>query len=70
MTISDSDAPSVAVRSGYGVAQIQDYYVDDAIVAGELEAVLAKFDPTSPPYRWCIRRLGISRRKCGALLIS
>lgn len=49
MTISDSDAPSVAVRSGYGVAQIQDYYVDDAIVAGELEAVLAKFNPTSTP---------------------
>jgi DNA-binding transcriptional LysR family regulator len=38
------------------LAQIQDYYVDDAIA--ELEAVLAKFDPNPPPYRWCLRRLG------------
>jgi DNA-binding transcriptional LysR family regulator len=70
MTINDSDALSVAVRSGYGVAQIQDYYVDDAIVAGELEAVLAKFDPTPTPISLVYPPTRHLSPKMRALLIS
>jgi len=49
MSFSDSDALSIAARAGYGLAQIQDYYVDHAIAVGELEPVLAKFNPGSAP---------------------
>jgi len=49
MSFSDSDALSIAARAGYGLAQIQDYYVDHAIAVGELEPVLAKFNPSSAP---------------------
>jgi len=48
MSFNDGAALSVAVRGGYGLAQIQDYYADHAIAAGELEPVLAKFNP--PPH--------------------
>jgi len=44
MSFSDSDALSIAARAGYGLAQIQDYYIDHAIAVGELEPVLAKFN--------------------------
>jgi LysR family transcriptional regulator for bpeEF and oprC len=46
MSFNDGGALSVAVRGGYGLAQIQDYYADAAIAAGELEPVLAKFNPS------------------------
>jgi len=49
MSFSDSDALSIAARAGYGLAQIQDYYVDHAIAVGDLEPVLAKFNPSSAP---------------------
>jgi LysR family transcriptional regulator for bpeEF and oprC len=46
MSFNDGGALSIAVRGGYGLAQIQDYYADAAIAAGELEPVLAKFNPS------------------------
>jgi DNA-binding transcriptional LysR family regulator len=49
MSFSDLDALSVAARAGYGLAHIQDYYVDHAIAAGELEPVLTKFNPSPGP---------------------
>jgi LysR family transcriptional regulator, regulator for bpeEF and oprC len=49
MSFSDSDALAVAARAGYGLAQVQDYYADQAIAAGELEPVLAKFNPSPRP---------------------
>jgi LysR family transcriptional regulator for bpeEF and oprC len=49
MSFSDSDALAVAARAGYGLAQIQDYYIDHVITAGELEPVLAKFNPSPGP---------------------
>jgi len=49
MSFSDGDALSIATRAGYGLAQIQDYYTDPAIAAGELEPVLAKFNPSPNP---------------------
>jgi len=49
MSFNDGGALSIAVRDGYGLAQIQDYYADHAIAAGELEPVLAKFNPSPNP---------------------
>jgi DNA-binding transcriptional LysR family regulator len=49
MSFNDGGALSIAVRDGYGLAQIQDYYADHAIAAGELEPVLAKFNPSPSP---------------------
>jgi len=49
MSFNDGGALSIAVRDGNGVAQIQDYYTDRAIAAGELEPVLAKFNPSPHP---------------------
>jgi DNA-binding transcriptional LysR family regulator len=49
MSFSDGGALSIAVGGGYGLAQIQDYYADHAIAAGELEPVLAKFNPSTNP---------------------
>jgi LysR family transcriptional regulator for bpeEF and oprC len=49
MSFNDGGALSFAVRAGYGLAQIQDYYADSAIAAGEVEPVLAKFAPSPDP---------------------
>jgi DNA-binding transcriptional LysR family regulator len=49
MSFNDGGALSIAVRGGCGLAQIQDYYADYAIAAGELEPVLTKFNPSPNP---------------------
>jgi LysR family transcriptional regulator, regulator for bpeEF and oprC len=49
MCFNDGGALSAAVRNGNGIAQIQDYYADPAIAAGELDTVLAKFNPDPSP---------------------
>jgi DNA-binding transcriptional LysR family regulator len=49
MSFNDGGALTVAVRGGYGIAQIQDYYADHAIAAGEVEPVLSNFNPSPTP---------------------
>jgi len=49
MSFSDGAAMRDAALAGYGLAQIHDYYFDDAIQAGELEPVLEKFRPKADP---------------------
>jgi LysR family transcriptional regulator, regulator for bpeEF and oprC len=49
MSFNDGGALTIAVRGGYGIAQIQDYYADHAIAAGEVEPVLANFNPSATP---------------------
>jgi LysR family transcriptional regulator for bpeEF and oprC len=49
LCINDGAAIVAAVTSGYGIAQIQDYYADSAIAAGALERVLIDFDPAPTP---------------------
>jgi LysR family transcriptional regulator for bpeEF and oprC len=49
MSFNDGGALTIAVRGGYGIAQIQDYYADHAIAAGEVEPVLANFNPSPTP---------------------
>jgi LysR family transcriptional regulator, regulator for bpeEF and oprC len=49
MSFNDGGALTIAVRGGYGIAQIQDYYADNAIAAGEVEPVLASFNPSPTP---------------------
>jgi LysR family transcriptional regulator for bpeEF and oprC len=49
MSFNDGGALTIAVRGGYGIAQIQDYYADHAIAAGEVEPVLASFNPSPTP---------------------
>jgi LysR family transcriptional regulator, regulator for bpeEF and oprC len=49
MSLSDGAALCDAACAGYGLAQIHDYYIDDAIKAGQLEPVLEKFQPKSDP---------------------
>jgi LysR family transcriptional regulator, regulator for bpeEF and oprC len=45
MSFSDAGALAAAAIAGYGLAQMRDYYTDDAIAAGALEPVLEKFKP-------------------------
>ena len=47
MTFNDGGALATAVRGGYGLAQMHDYFTDDAIAAGELEPVLDRFKPST-----------------------
>jgi LysR family transcriptional regulator, regulator for bpeEF and oprC len=49
MRFSDGAALCDAARAGYGLAQLHDYYVDDALKTGQLEAVLEKFKPKIDP---------------------
>jgi LysR family transcriptional regulator, regulator for bpeEF and oprC len=49
MSFNDGGSLVIAVRDGYGIAQIRDYYTDHAIAAGELEPVLANFNPSPTP---------------------
>ena len=53
MSFSDGTALRDAVSAGYGLAQIHDYYMDDGIVATELEFVLEKFRP-KPDAIWLV----------------
>lgn len=49
MTFTDGAALEAAVAAGYGLAQMHDYYTDDAIAAGALAPVLEKFKPNADP---------------------
>jgi LysR family transcriptional regulator for bpeEF and oprC len=49
MSFSDGAALCDAACAGYGLAQLHDYYIDAAISAGKLEAVLERFKPKPDP---------------------
>ena len=49
MSFSDGAALCAAALAGYGIAQIHDYYIDEALAAGKLEAVLERFRPPPDP---------------------
>lgn len=49
MSFSDGAALCDAARAGYGLAQIHDYFIDDAVKTGQLEPVLEKFRPKIDP---------------------
>src|SRR6516165_1971448 len=49
MTFTDGAALCDAVCAGFGIAQTHDYYIDDALQSGRLEAVLDKFRPKPDP---------------------
>jgi DNA-binding transcriptional LysR family regulator len=49
MSFTDGAALCDAARAGCGLAQMHGYYVDNALVAGELEPVLEKFKPPIDP---------------------
>jgi LysR family transcriptional regulator, regulator for bpeEF and oprC len=49
MSFSDGAAVCDAAIAGYGLAQLQDYFADDAVAAGKLEVVLDKFKPQVEP---------------------
>jgi LysR family transcriptional regulator, regulator for bpeEF and oprC len=49
MSFSDAGALAAAARAGYGLAQMRDYYTDDAIAAGDLVPVLEKLKPNPDP---------------------
>jgi len=49
MSFSDASALAAAALAGYGLAQMRDYYTDDAIVAGDLVPVLEKLKPEPDP---------------------
>jgi LysR family transcriptional regulator for bpeEF and oprC len=53
MSFSDGAAVCDAVRCGYGLAQLQDFYTNAPIARGELVSVLDKFNPTPQPY-WLV----------------
>ena len=50
-TLSLSDGASVcdAARAGYGLAQLQDFFIDALIARGQLVPVLEKFKPAAQP---------------------
>src|SRR5262245_28807677 len=49
MSFSDGAALCDAAGAGYGLAQIHDYYIDNAVSTGKLELVLEKFRPQIDP---------------------
>jgi len=49
MSFSDGAALCDAACAGHGLAQIHDYYIDDAVASGRLEPVLEKFKPKIDP---------------------
>lgn len=49
MSFSDGAALCDAACAGYGLAQLHDYYIDNALVAGQLEPVLENFKPNVDP---------------------
>ncbi|HLH89016.1 MAG TPA: LysR family transcriptional regulator [Xanthobacteraceae bacterium] len=49
MTFSDAGALAAAALAGYGLAQMRDYYTDDAIAAGGLVPLLEKLKPDPDP---------------------
>jgi DNA-binding transcriptional LysR family regulator len=53
MSFSDGAALRDATLAGYGLAQIHDYYVGEAIADGRLETVLEKYKP-APDAIWLV----------------
>lgn len=49
MCFSDAGALAAAAISGYGLAQMRDYYTDDAIASGALTPALEKLRPEPDP---------------------
>jgi DNA-binding transcriptional LysR family regulator len=49
MSLSDGAAVCDAARAGYGLAQLQDFFIDALIARGQLVAVLEKFRPQPQP---------------------
>jgi LysR family transcriptional regulator for bpeEF and oprC len=49
MSLSDGAAVCDAARAGYGLAQLQDFFIDALIARGQLVAVLEKFKPAAQP---------------------
>jgi len=49
MSLSDGAAVCDAARAGYGVAQLQDFFIDALIARGQLVPVLDKFRPAAQP---------------------
>jgi DNA-binding transcriptional LysR family regulator len=49
MSFSDGAAVCDAACAGYGLAQLQDYFVDSAVARGKLASVLDKFRPNVEP---------------------
>ena len=49
MSFNHGPALCDAVCAGYGLAQLHDYYIDDALAAGRLEPVLEEFKQASDP---------------------
>jgi hypothetical protein len=66
MSFSDGAALCAGAVAGYGIAQMHDYYTDNAIAAGALR----NSDRAPSRSRSFIRRLVISRRGSGFSLIS
>jgi DNA-binding transcriptional LysR family regulator len=49
MSLSDGAAVCDAARAGYGLAQLQDFFIDALIARGQLVSVLDKFKPAAQP---------------------
>jgi len=49
MSLSDGASVCDAARAGYGLAQLQDFFIDGLIARGQLVAVLEKFKPQPQP---------------------
>ena len=49
MSLSDGASVCDAARAGYGLAQLQDFFIDALIARGQLAAVLEKFKPQPQP---------------------
>jgi len=49
MSLSDGASVCDAARAGYGLAQLQDFFIDALIARGQLVAVLEKFKPAAQP---------------------
>ena len=47
MSLSDGAAVCDAARAGYGLAQLQDFFIDALIARGQLVPVLEKFKPAA-----------------------
>ena len=49
ISLSDGAAVCDAARAGYGLAQLQDFFIDALIARGQLVSVLDKFKPAAQP---------------------
>jgi DNA-binding transcriptional LysR family regulator len=49
MSLSDGASVCDAARAGYGLAQLQDFFIDALIARGQLMPVLEKFKPAAQP---------------------